>query len=858
MFKQIAILFWLIPLALNAQMDPAAKAAQVARDLMGIQQTGLKSSVVQDSVIPIGSNEAPSGYIVTFKPTGFVIVSASQPGSPVLGFSVTTAFPTDPDHPLRSWLIPLYDAQAAHPVQQKSTKGALYSTDHIVLPLISAEWGQGSPWNRYCPVDNSGKNALVGCVAVAMSQIMEKWRWPLKGVGEVTYTPLQHSEYGEITVNFDTTHYRWDLTHDIYSTEASSLILYHAGVSSLMNYDPVLSTTSVDRYAITALIHNFSYNSSMDFKEMEASTLDEWIRMLHQELDNSRPVLYAGTSPNGKSSHAFNVDGYRNDNYFHFNWGWNGAGDGWYTLAGMAGGGSDFSSQQGAIFGIQPKNMPLHDRPSSLDVLSGDNFVQLFWDKPVITDFSHFIIYRDGVIIGQTGDTKYRDEGVTNDTTYTYSVTAWYQGENSGESAATPSVTAIPWTRVIPGYKQTFEFGTEGWQIKDSISGFRIGTASGFDIGGNTGKVASIRSEGHDAGEQVTDYLTSPVIYPGNTAYLAVSFEYMFRQNPGVDKLYLMWRDFTTGTWQPIAVLDSTGGYSDWKTLHFYLPQTTADNPVQIAFYYNDFFGQGYGAAIDNLTFYEVAQPAVPGIATDLTDLCLGQTVTYSDESKGTIQSWNWDFGEGAEPRYATTKGPHQVIYTKSGAKTVKLSLNHLDHLQISNMVSIRDKPVAAIEYTRKFQDISFIDKSEYSESVLWLFGDGGSSTQRNPVHTYYTKNLFEVRQIASNGTCAPDTVLILVDMRNGTGIDEAESLASLSIFPNPVRNKLSLMWNNLPHNPMNIRIISITGQVFFLHEYSPAQELTLDLSDFPDGLYILQIASGKLIRNEQIIKVNN
>ena len=234
----------------------------------------------------------------------------------------------------------------------------------------------------------------------------------------------------------------------------------------------------------------------------------------------------------------------------------------------------------------------------------------------------------------------------------------------------------------------------------------------------------------------------------------------------------MIWRDFNTGQWHTIASLDSTGGYSDWKNIHFYLPLSSGNAPIQIAFYYNDSFGQGYGAAIDNFTVYEVAQPAIPKLSMDIADLCLGQTVTFTDQSEGSILSWEWDFGEGAEPRYATTKGPHLVSYTKAGKKTVKLSLNHLDHLMIPDALSIREKPVAAFEYSRKFMDISFANKSDHAEHLLWLFGDGTTSTTLNPIHTYYTKNLFEVQQIAYNGTCTPDTLTVFIDMRSGTGID--------------------------------------------------------------------------------------
>ncbi len=854
--KRLALILWMIPWALSAQTDLAVKAAATARSVMGGSQQPLKTRLIQDSVISIGDSDQAGLYVVTFKPAGFVIVAAGETESPVLGYSLTSGFPDDPSHPLRSWLIPSWQASATGAARVKDGQGAQYFTDQMVLPLTSAQWGQGIPWNRYCPADSVGKRALVGCVAVAMSQIMEKWQWPPKGIGEVIYTPLQHADYGEIKVNLDTTLYRWELTHDILPTDAAALILFQAGAAAYMNYDPSLSSTSVDQYAVPALIGNFSYNPGMIFRSMTGNSESEWIRMLHQELDNSRPVLYAGTSPDGKSSHAFNIDGYRSGTWFHFNWGWNGAGDGWYTLCGMAGGSADFSTQQGAIFGAQPANIPLHDRPSALDIMAGDRFVQLFWDQPVIASFSHFNVYRDGELVDQSSNTWFRDETVENGRSYSYKITAAYQGQISGESLPTPTVTVIPWPSILPGYIQNFESGPEGWQLSESGSGFTAGTASGFEIGGNPGKIAFIRSEGHPAGEQVTDYLISPVFYAGDFSHPAISFDYLFRQNPGIDHLSLMWRDFNTGVWQTIARLDSTGGYSDWKNRHFYLPQTHPHEPIQVAFFYDDGFGQGYGAAIDNITFYEVAEPAVPNLSVDLSDLCLAQTVTFTDLSEGIIHTWEWDFGEGAEPRFATTPGPHLVSYSRAGKKTAKLSLNHLDHLVIPEAVSIREKPEAGFDYNRKFMVITFTDQSAHAEQLLWLFGDGTTSTLPNPVHTYYTKSLFEVKQIAFNGTCTPDTLTVMIDMRNGTGIEEAEALNSVSVFPNPTKGNVTLLWNTLLPEPLTIRILSLTGQVFHFREYPPQKELTLNLFDFPDGLYILQITSGKVILSKQLLKI--
>ncbi len=58
-------------------------------------------------------------------------------------------------------------------------------------------------------------------------------------------------------------------------------------------------------------------------------------------------------------------------------------------------------------------------------------------------------------------------------------------------------------------------------------------------------------------------------------------------------------------------------------------------------------------------------------------EICIGETVVYEDASSfvGEITSWNWDFGQGADPQTATGPGPHTVTYTNSGSKTAFLRI---------------------------------------------------------------------------------------------------------------------------------------------------------------------------------------
>jgi len=829
------------------------------------RQSVLKTQPVADSVIPLDDAGTSTLFAVTFQPAGFVILSAEENSCNILGWSDAGGFPENPMHPLRNWLINNYIIthhasritidQSPVTSHQSLTKSSM-STDDAITPLIEARWGQGDSWNRFCPADSTGQHALVGCVGVAMSQIMKYWQWPPQGYGSVTYTPLRHPDYGEISIGFDTTYYQWDQMDLLYPTDASRMILFHTGAAAFMNYGPKESATSIDEYAIPALQSNFLYQQGMVSRVQESYTFSQWLRMLKEELINGRPVLYSGTSPNGKGSHAFNLDGFRGDYFFHFNWGWSGVGDGWYTLPEMAGGSADFSSMQAAVFGMQPSVKPLHDRPSTLEVLPGDGFVQLFWQPPVMADLSHYTVYRDGEEVVLTAGSSFRDTALQNGTACLYEVTANYGGEFPGESLPTPAIITYPWAAMTPGCQEGFESGTAGWQFKQDSSGFRIGLASDLGLSGNTGRIAAIRSEGLPSGISATDYLTSPVIFPASYTHLAISFDYVYKQNPETDYFFLMYRDFLTGLWQPIARLDSTGDWSSWTNFHIYLPKPASNAPIQIAFYYNDFYGDGYGAAVDNIRIYEVPEMTIPAFRVTSQDICENQTIVYTSESTGPIQTWLWDFGQGAEPRYAYTPGPHEVFYSNPGKVSVKLSLNRLDHLIEKDFITIRNQPIAGFDTRRSSMDIYFTSLARNAEESLWYFGDETTSTEFNPKHTYHSKELFEVRQIVFNGSCPPDTMSIILDLRSGSGTEGHELSDDLVVRPNPTTGKITLLWNIIPTEPVNISVLSQTGRVLMNRKNLASQHFEIDLSGFPDGMYILRIISGEKVRTVRVMKI--
>jgi hypothetical protein len=121
--------------------------------------------------------------------------------------------------------------------------------------------------------------------------------------------------------------------------------------------------------------------------------------MLRAELDAAHPLIYAGTGIYG--GHAWVCDGYSGTNYFHFNWGWGGYANGYFYLTNLNPAGYDFTSQQVAIFGIEPAEIVL-DPPTNLQAVVAGSDVNLSWEAPVIP-FETWLHWDDGVCSNTLG-----------------------------------------------------------------------------------------------------------------------------------------------------------------------------------------------------------------------------------------------------------------------------------------------------------------------------------------------------------------------------------------------------------------------------------------------------------------------
>lgn len=315
--------------------------------------------------------ESVSFYIFSFNTGGFVIVSADDNTEPVIGYSFEGSSPEISGHEgLMNW----FDRYASQidEFKQLSTKSGKvnpkwqqvlnnqYSitVGQVVKPLITTKWGQEWPYNATFPTDSGGPggHVWVGCVGVAMAQIMKYHNYPSTGIGKNSY---QYSNYPITEAKFGATNYNWTGMPDSLITvdEDVSTLMLHCAISVNSMWGSKETTTEYwieDNPESKAWVNNFGYAFGQIKTIMRNEYSNKWDSILINELINKRPIYYAGSSED-KKGHTMVCDGVDENGFYHFNFGWSGHYDGYYNINELNPNG-DFTHNQWAIIGIQPND----------------------------------------------------------------------------------------------------------------------------------------------------------------------------------------------------------------------------------------------------------------------------------------------------------------------------------------------------------------------------------------------------------------------------------------------------------------------------------------------------------------------
>jgi hypothetical protein len=364
-----SIFLLLLPFLMKGQMISEQKAAQVACHFFS-ERVPASMDINSIRVIETSPDrlDAVSYFICNMSPAGFVIVSASERVLPVVAYSFEGSYLTgDAEQPgLKVWMnqyrsqILEAESKKIEPDAAITEQWVRYSASDFqpaqnrsamqsVEPLLTTKWNQDFPYNNLSPLDPAGPggHCFAGCVAAAMGQLENYYRFPSRGQGSYAYV---HPVYGNFSANFEETTYDFGSMLSSITKENDSLshLLLDQGISVDMDWGPT-GSGMWNHKAAYSLKTYFRYGPETQYYFRDSVSLD-WDSLLITNLDQRKPMYYAGWAGyNTQDGHAFVCDGYQPGNYYHFNWGWGGSYDGYFYTDALNPGGSNFNIAQEVI-----------------------------------------------------------------------------------------------------------------------------------------------------------------------------------------------------------------------------------------------------------------------------------------------------------------------------------------------------------------------------------------------------------------------------------------------------------------------------------------------------------------------------
>jgi hypothetical protein len=226
----------------------------------------------------------------------------------------------------------------------------------------------------------------------------------------------------------------------------------------------------------------------------------------------------------------------------------------------------------------------------------------------------------------------------------------------------------------------------------------------------------------------------------------------------------------------------------------------------------------------------------VKGIINDFPDITISSNLTICEGEQavleaggGTAYVWSNNAGSTAAVSVSPIEETaYSVIITNDQgcSKTAEV------------MVSVDPLPITDFDFNINDAFVEFENTSLNADSYRWDFGDNSPiSTEENPSHFYQADGNYTVTLFAKND-CAeiPLTKTVVV---NTLGILKEKNLV-LNVFPNPTTGLLNLSSDGFLIK--NIEVLDNFGRSVFNKSFDQLNQTTIDLTNLPKGIYLLNI----------------
>jgi len=501
---------------------------------------------------------------------GFVILSATDNDEPVIGYSTESRFPTDFSKiGLNEWLGRW--STELHYVKQHNVIASPLASAHwaayrqgvapaavksgSVTPFCPTTWDQNTEYqtgpnlyNNFCPGGSGTNQAVTGCVATAMAQIMRYWNYPPVGTLSYSYddaTMYGYQEnYGTLSANFADSTFDWAnmpamLTNTSSTVQINAIgrLMSCAGISVGMDYSPngsgaIVLTAEAQGgpSAQNSYVQYFKYQNIINGIGLSGTgsganqsfTNAAFIDSIEADLNAGHLVQVEGTDQTN-GGHTWVCDGYNTSNQFHMNWGWSGYADGYFAVTSLNpndGEQLDFTQDIGVLLHIIPPTTNTFAVlaqaqvsavcPGTSTQLTATTHTGATYSWSPTTNLSNAHI--SNPVATPTATTTYT---VTADSAGVIATSSVTITVHTAPTVTIPTVTEVACYGVADGSATATASGTSGYHY-DWSNGQTTATASNLVAGTYTVTVSDVNSCTSTASKTITQPATALSVSAGN------------------------------------------------------------------------------------------------------------------------------------------------------------------------------------------------------------------------------------------------------------------------------------------------------------------------------------------------------
>lgn len=215
--------------------------------------------------------------------------------------------------------------------------------------------------------------------------------------------------------------------------------------------------------------------------------------------------------------------------------------------------------------------------------------------------------------------------------------------------------------------------------------------------------------------------------------------------------------------------------------------------------------------------------------------ICTGGSTVLNVTPTGSSYTYQWSTGSLSPSITVTSGGPYTVSVTSvCGTNSSPVNITEIT------------PPIAGFTEIASGLSVSFNNStSGANDRWLWNFGDGGTSTLRNPTHVYASAGTYTVTLTSGNGVCNNTITISVTVTQNPNGIKEIDILESVTVYPNPANDYINVDLSKMKSLPYHLSVTNSLGEVLIdnsIKDIDIAKPYTLVIKSLSAGVYYLKV----------------